>query len=76
MRGIDMALSLGQHGLAMEQLRRQHERVKIGNRQVRVVVKSVAHRDAALAGGGTRECARRLRQIEAGRLTASNGVVS
>jgi hypothetical protein len=34
-----------------------------GNDQVRVYLKARSHRDAALAGGGSREVARRARQI-------------
>jgi hypothetical protein len=47
------------------------KRVYDGNRSVRDYFKGQKHRDAAVAGGGAREVARRARQIAAGQLQVS-----
>ena len=46
----------------------QAKRARQGNRSVRRHLKAMQYRAAALAGGGSREVARRARQIAAGQL--------
>lgn len=43
--------------------REQRKRVRQGNREVRRLLKANQYRAVALAGGGTREVARRARQM-------------
>ena len=49
----------------------QAQRARQGNRSVRRFLKARKYYFAALAGGGTREVARRARQIAAGQLQVS-----
>lgn len=55
--------------VALAQLQRQ--RTRQGNRAVKRFIKAQSYRAAALAGGGSREVARRMCQIAAGRLQVS-----
>lgn len=49
----------------------QARRARHGNRSVRRFLKARQYRNAALAGGGAREVARRRRQIAAGSVRVS-----
>jgi hypothetical protein len=71
--------AIGIEGLSTEligQIRSIQRRIaRQYNRAVKRETKAQQYRTAALAGGGQREMARRLRQIWRCSLTASNGLV-
>lgn len=52
----------GIHALMLRQFEAQ-QIARRGNDQVQVYLKARTHRDAAIAGGGSREVARRARQL-------------